>query len=142
MKLVLFSISSLSKRGAGAAQRGGCVAEIGLPLPIIVNIILPDRQAGRREATRGGGLSAKTHPLKPKLFLIYMFRLFKTVTSSAPPHSPIATCLLYSASTHMCPLACDIDRIFSSCSNVRNNNSFSHYQGQNSKGRPWCLDKL
>lgn len=92
VKLVLFSISSLFRRGAGAAQRGGCVAgvlpEIGLPLSIIVNIIPADRQAGRREATRGGAFSAKTHPLKPKLFLIYMFRLFKTVTSTTPPLPP------------------------------------------------------
>lgn len=118
VKLVLFSISSLFRRGAGAAQRGGCVAgvlaEIGLPRSIIVNIIPADRQAGRREATRGGAFSAKTHPLKPKLFLIYMFRLFKTVTSTVPPPpSPYATCLLHSASTHMLlPASCDTERLF------------------------------
>lgn len=35
------------------------LAEIGLPLPIIVNIIPPDRHAGRTEATRKGACLLK-----------------------------------------------------------------------------------
>lgn len=92
------SISSLLKCGAGrrreVAAVPGVLGEIGLPSPIIVNIIPADRQAGRSRGRGAGGAgllaterSSKTHPLRPKLFLIYMFRPFKTVTSTADPPS-------------------------------------------------------
>lgn len=67
MKLVLFSISSLFKCGAGAAREVAAVTavldEIGLPLPIIVNIIPPDRRVGCRDAGWGGRGSIKAQTI-------------------------------------------------------------------------------
>lgn len=68
---VVSNLISFSTWSRGVAA---WLPEIGLPLPIIVNIIPPERHTGRREATRGGACLLK-HPLKPKLLLIYMFRL-------------------------------------------------------------------
>lgn len=68
---VVSNLISFSTWSRGVAA---WLPEIGLPLPIIVNIIPPERHTGRREATRGGACLLE-HPLKPKLLLIYMFRL-------------------------------------------------------------------
>lgn len=48
----LISFQTWSRGGTEGGCAAGVLAEIGLPLPIIVNINPPDRQAGRREATR------------------------------------------------------------------------------------------
>lgn len=70
----LFSDVAQERHREGAAVSG----EIGLPLPIIVNIMRADRRAGCWDAGRGRAAwesAAKTHPLRPKLHLIYMFTL-------------------------------------------------------------------
>lgn len=74
------------RRREGAAVSG----EIGLPLPIIVNIMRADRRAGRWDAGRGGAAwesAAKTHPLRPKLHLIYMFTLLNLSQEKSLPFS-------------------------------------------------------
>lgn len=165
MKLVLFSISSLFKCGAEAAQRGGCCAwRVGWNWTASPHYCKhhPTRQAsgswGHRVGGGGGGggvvweRSAKTHPLRPKLFLIYMFRLFKTVTSTAPPTT---TCLLRSPSTHSHTTACVwckkkkkkacVSFLFPSLSFVPKKQGrkilISWYEGQNSTTPPQLSGK-
>ena len=72
MKLVLFSTSSLFKCGGRLRRGGSCASvfcEIGLPLPIIVNII-PPTSLPVAVALDGAVLdiSAKTHPLGANYF--------------------------------------------------------------------------
>ena len=77
--------------------------EIELPLSIIVNIIpatgLPLAVALDRVVWDRCGI---TDPLRPKLFLIYMFRLFKTVTSTAIPAQTAGAVLLEEKSSVSC----------------------------------------
>lgn len=94
-KLVLFSISSPLRCGAGLVRRGGCcVCRVGWNWTASPHYCKhhPARQAcgSRGHRMRGSAWerSAKTHPLRPKLFLIYMFRVFKL--SHPAPESPPA----------------------------------------------------
>lgn len=159
MKLVLFSISSLFKCGAEAAQRGGCRAwRVGWNWTASPHYCKhhPTRQASGSWGHGvwggvGGGVvwerSAKTHPLRPKLFLIYMFRLFKTVTSTAPPPPASFTHHLH---THTPLLVCDAERqkkkeavfFFFFCSkDARKKIPISWYEGQNSTTPPQLSGK-
>lgn len=68
---VVFNLVSFQMwrvEGGARGQRGGCCVpgmldEIGLPLPIIVNIIPPDRRAGRAERGMRGAFAGRD-PLK------------------------------------------------------------------------------
>lgn len=138
MKSVLSSISSLFKRGAGAAQRVAAWLACWLKLDCLCPLLQTSaQQTGKRVAgshtgrAEGGELSAKMHPLKPKLFLIYMLRLFKTVTSAVSPPPPPASFTLH---PHTCLPVTQTDSI--SCSDVKNKSPPHPFaiKGQNSKG--------
>ncbi|KAG7482595.1 hypothetical protein JOB18_025257 [Solea senegalensis] len=63
VKLVLCSISSLLRCGTQSeevAVVSGGLGEIGLPLPITVNIIAADMRAGRRDTETPGHRDAGT----------------------------------------------------------------------------------
>lgn len=144
MKLALFWVPSLFKRGAGAAWRGGCMAGWNWTASTHYCKHHPTRQARRSQGSHTRrGLSAKTHPLKPKLLLIYMFRLFKTATStesSLPPSLPASITLHLHTQAYGCNWT--QGDYFFSCSSLRNKIHLSHHQGQNNKGRPQWSDKL
>lgn len=144
MKSVLSSISSLFKRGAGAAQRVAAWLACWLKLDCLCPLLQTSAQqtgkrvAGSHTGRAEGGLSAKTHPLKPKLFLIYMLRLFKTVTSAVPPPPTPASFTLH---PHTCLPVTQTDSI--SCSDVKNNPPPPfRYQGAKQQRRPECWHKL
>lgn len=101
----LFSDVAQERRREGAAVSG----EIGLPLPIIVNIMRADRRAGRWDAGRRGAAwesAAKTHPLRPKLHLIYMFTLLNLSLEKSLPFSSSSGKKISSFSAKSCSLLC------------------------------------